>query len=116
MTGAHHLESPVSNTDIGKSVTNRLLFGSDHLGSPLKDPFNVYRSTALSVRDQLIDNLNSTTEFFQSKKVRHLNYLSIEFLQGRAMRNQLLNLGLEDQVRRSLQAFGKPDNNYRLRS
>lgn len=50
--------------------------------------------------------MTTTSDHFVSKKVRCMNYLSIEFLMGRALRNNLLNLGLEDQVRRSLQAFG----------
>jgi len=82
------------------------LFSEDYSASPTTDPYLLYKAVALSVRDKLLDSLYSTMEHFAAKKVRTVNYLSIEYLMGRALRNNLLNLGLEQKVREILRPYG----------
>ena len=53
----------LNHMDVGKTLCNRLLYSSDNLGAQIRDPFNVYKSTAQSVREKMFDNMNSTTEF-----------------------------------------------------
>ncbi|XP_049364827.1 alpha-1,4 glucan phosphorylase L-2 isozyme, chloroplastic/amyloplastic [Solanum verrucosum] len=53
-----------------------------------------YYATAESVRDTLIINWNATYEFYEKMNVKQAYYLSMEFLQGRALLNAIGNLGL----------------------
>lgn len=53
-----------------------------------------YYATAESVRDTLIINWNATYEFNEKMNVKQAYYLSMEFLQGRALLNAIGNLGL----------------------
>lgn len=67
------------------------------------DNFSAYLATSYSVRDRLIELFNDTQEYFISQKMKHIYYVSIEFLVGRFLRNALLNLELEDAYRDALQ-------------
>lgn len=53
-----------------------------------------YFATAESVRDMLIINWNATYEYYERKNVKQAYYLSMEFLQGRALLNAIGNLEL----------------------
>lgn len=53
-----------------------------------------YYATAESVRDVLIINWNATYDFYEKINVKQAYYLSMEFLQGRALLNAIGNLGL----------------------
>ncbi|KAH0668428.1 hypothetical protein KY289_022921 [Solanum tuberosum] len=53
-----------------------------------------YYATAESVRDTLIINWNATYKFYEKMNVKQAYYLSMEFLQGRALLNAIGNLGL----------------------
>ncbi|XP_049403143.1 alpha-1,4 glucan phosphorylase L-2 isozyme, chloroplastic/amyloplastic [Solanum stenotomum] len=53
-----------------------------------------YYATAESVRDMLIISWNATYEFYEKMNVKQAYYLSMEFLQGRALLNAIGNLGL----------------------
>ena len=67
------------------------------------DKFSAYLACSYSVRDRLIELFNDTQEYFIAQKVKHVYYVSIEFLVGRFLRNALQNLELEDLYRDSLQ-------------
>jgi glycogen phosphorylase len=60
-----------------------------HLTGP-----ELFRAVALAVRDRLIDQMFATEERYQQANAKRLYYLSIEFLLGRSLRNNLSNLGL----------------------
>eukprot|EP00917_Polyrhabdina_sp_WS-2016_P016972 GHVP01036688.1.p1 GENE.GHVP01036688.1~~GHVP01036688.1.p1 ORF type:complete len:923 (+),score=120.84 GHVP01036688.1:309-3077(+) len=55
----------------------------------------LYRATAFSIRDRLIESLNDTNQSFHEADPKRCYYLSLEFLMGRAMQNALVNLDLE---------------------
>lgn len=54
----------------------------------------LYQAVALAVRDWLIDVMLETDERYRSKDAKRLYYLSMEFLMGRALGNNLYNLGI----------------------
>src|SRR5215469_9521374 len=58
-----------------------------------------YRATALVVRDMLVEKLLATRLRFDRAKSRKLYYLSLEFLIGRSLENNLFNLGIIDTCR-----------------
>lgn len=56
---------------------------------------DLFLTTALAVRDSLIDGMIETESRYQQADAKRLYYLSMEFLMGRSLGNNLYNLGLE---------------------
>ncbi len=63
-------------------------------------------ATALSVRDWLVDRMLETEARYERADAKRLYYLSVEFLMGRSLGNNLINLGLTDLCRTALQEAG----------
>ncbi|XP_010502963.1 PREDICTED: alpha-glucan phosphorylase 1 [Camelina sativa] len=63
-------------------------------------------ATAQSVRDALIMNWNATYEYYNRVNVKQAYYLSMEFLQGRALSNAVGNLGLNSAYGDALKRLG----------
>ncbi|HXD90085.1 MAG TPA: glycogen/starch/alpha-glucan phosphorylase, partial [Candidatus Binataceae bacterium] len=78
------------------------------LGKPRVDlrKHDWYKATALAVRDLLIDRMVATNARVARDDARRLYYLSLEFLIGRSLENNLYNLGILDECRELLGARG----------
>jgi len=63
-------------------------------------------ATCLAVRDQLVEKMLETDERFEIADSKRLYYLSMEFLMGRSLGNNLYNLGLLDACKRELAELG----------
>ncbi|KDP41281.1 hypothetical protein JCGZ_15688 [Jatropha curcas] len=63
-------------------------------------------ATAESVRDSLIINWNATYDYFQKANAKQAYYLSMEFLQGRALLNAIGNLELSGAYAEALRKLG----------
>ena len=63
-------------------------------------------SLALSVRDHLVDKWLQTQQSYYDKDVKRVYYLSMEFLIGRLMTNNLINLGIYDEYKMALKEMG----------
>ncbi|XP_042464225.1 alpha-glucan phosphorylase, H isozyme-like [Zingiber officinale] len=75
--------------------------------SPLKfDPEQAYYATADSVRDLLIHRWNETFLHFHKVDPKQTYYLSMEYLQGRALTNAIGNLGLSGAYADALKKLG----------
>ncbi|KAL0248396.1 hypothetical protein GEMRC1_003632 [Eukaryota sp. GEM-RC1] len=70
------------------------------------DNFSAFMSTAFSVRSRLVDRWNCTQNAILSKKFKCANYLSLEWLQGRALTNALINLNLKNKYSEVLESLG----------
>ncbi|KAL0223063.1 hypothetical protein P9112_002453 [Eukaryota sp. TZLM1-RC] len=70
------------------------------------DNFSAFMSTAFSVRDRLVDRWNATQEHFIRANSKFANYLSLEWLMGRALTNSLVNLELKDKYAEVLENLG----------
>ncbi|XP_072975051.1 alpha-glucan phosphorylase, H isozyme [Typha angustifolia] len=75
--------------------------------SPLKfDPEQAFYATAESVRDHLIQRWNETYLHFHKVDPKQTYYLSMEYLQGRALSNAVGNLDIADAYADALRKFG----------
>ncbi|XP_068638100.1 alpha-glucan phosphorylase, H isozyme [Aristolochia californica] len=75
--------------------------------SPLKfDPEQAYYATAESVRDYLIQRWNETYLHFHKVDPKQTYYLSMEYLQGRALTNAIGNLNIQDAYADALNKLG----------
>ncbi len=69
-------------------------------------PRELFKPLSLTIRDYLIDGLLKTERRYREAKVKRLGYLSMEFLMGRWLSDNLCNLGLGAQCRAVLAEFG----------
>nr|GMD18299.1 Alpha-glucan phosphorylase, H isozyme [Ipomoea batatas] len=65
-----------------------------------------FNATAGSVRDMLIINWNATYDYYDKMNVKQAYYLSMEFLQGRALLNAIGNLELTGAYAEALKKLG----------
>ena len=71
-------------------------------GVKLKDAkdYEVFNAVSLTILEEIIDNWNYTTENYSMGRMAY--YLSAEYLMGRALGNNLMNLGMYDEVKEVL--------------
>jgi starch phosphorylase len=61
-----------------------------------------YMALAYTVRDRLLDRWISTAQTYYQQRSRSVCYLSAEFLMGPQLGNNLVNLGIYDQVKEAM--------------
>ena len=64
---------------------------------------DLYLSLALAARDRLIERWIKTQQKYYTEDVKRVYYLSAEYLMGRVLDNNLLNLGMYDETRRAME-------------
>src|SRR5579864_7468138 len=69
-------------------------------------PRELFKPLSLTIRDFMIDGLLKTERRYREANVKRLGYLSMEFLMGRWLSDNLCNLGLGEQCRSVLAEFG----------
>lgn len=67
---------------------------------------DLFTAVALSVRDRLVERLLATEDRYRRDEPKCLAYLSIEYLLGQSLGNNLINLGLREPYRQALQNLG----------
>ncbi len=65
-----------------------------------------YFAVAYSVRDRMMRRWIQTQQAYYRQDAKRVYYLSLEFLMGRALENNLINLGLYDPMRAALKDLG----------
>ena len=65
-----------------------------------------FQAVALCVRDRIVEQWVSANEETEKKGLKRLYYLSAEFLMGRALVNNMINLGALDEYREALHEIG----------
>jgi starch phosphorylase len=77
------------------------------LARPSLDPVprELFKPLSLALRDLLVDHLLQTEQRYRDQDVKRLHYLSMEFLMGRWLSDNLCNLGLYEQCRGVLAEF-----------
>jgi glycogen phosphorylase len=67
---------------------------------------DLFMAIALTVRDWMVDRMLATEERCQKAQAKRLYYLSMEYLIGRSLSNNLANLGLLEPCRQTLLEMG----------
>ena len=93
--------SPNEAAALLHQFTNHLLYSlaKDQYSATARDRF---MSLALTARDRLIERWISTQQRYYKKDAKRVYYLSAEFLMGRALANNLINLGLYETAREGM--------------
>ena len=66
----------------------------------------IFQAVAYSVKDVIVDNWMATQKEYEKKDPKTVYYLSMEFLMGRALGNNLINLKAYDEVAEALEELG----------
>jgi starch phosphorylase len=90
--------SEVNRTLFNKLIDHHIRFSLAKLRIDLTR-HDWYRATALVVRDMLVEKMLATRLRFDRNNSKKLYYLSLEFLIGRSLENNLFNLGIIDTCR-----------------
>ena len=66
----------------------------------------IYQAVAYAVKDFIIDQWIETHKTYKKNKVKFVYYLSMEFLMGRALGNNMINLTFYDEIKEALEEMG----------
>ncbi|MBI3600714.1 MAG: glycogen/starch/alpha-glucan phosphorylase, partial [Nitrospinae bacterium] len=79
-----------------------------HLGKDCEraGTFDNYIGLAYAIRDRLIERWLATQRSYYKRSVKRVYYLSLEFLVGRTLGNSMVNLGIEDDCTKAIEALG----------
>ena len=69
-------------------------------------PVDYLKPVSLAIRDRIVDRMLETESRFRHKDAKRLYYLSMEFLMGRSLGDNLSNLRIEELCREVLAGFG----------
>jgi starch phosphorylase len=81
----------------------RYSLGSDEVVATERER---YVALALTVRDRLIERWTATAQAYHNRNVKRVYYLSMEYLIGRAMGNNIICLGLDAAVKEAMKDLG----------
>ncbi len=88
------------------SITNHLRFTlGAYVGSASANDWWV--ATCLAVRDRVMERSTQTRALHRASCARRVHYLSLEYLMGRLLENNLRNSGLYDATKQALADMGK---------
>ena len=68
-------------------------------------PHEIYMTIAATTRELLSENWIKTNKAYQEKGAKQIYYFSIEFLLGRLLNTNLINLGVKDLMEEALGAL-----------
>ena len=69
-------------------------------------PQQIFQAVAYTVKDDIIDQWITTHKEYEKKDVKTLYYLSMEFLMGRALGNNMINLREYKEIAEALDEMG----------
>ncbi len=80
-----------------------------NFGCSLRDASDIeaYRAVCLAVRELLVKKNHDFRHSEEQKTAKRVYYMSMEFLVGTSLRNNLFNLGIENAMRRVVSEAGK---------
>ena len=69
-------------------------------------PQQVFQAASLAIKDQIMDNWIETQKAYEKQDPKMVYYMSMEFLMGRALGNNIINLQASKPVREALDELG----------
>ena len=103
ISSSHH--TGMSVEDLKQAFLDNLFFVQ---GKPvsLATQHDYYMALAYLVRDRMLYRWNGTAESYTQDRSRTVCYLSAEFLMGPHLGNNLINMGIYDQVKQAMEELG----------
>ncbi|RJR31995.1 MAG: glycogen/starch/alpha-glucan phosphorylase [Desulfobacteraceae bacterium] len=92
--------------EIGKDIVKHLSSTLGHDPS-FAGQYYYFKAAAYAVRDRLVDRWIETQRSYYSREAKRVYYLSMEFLPGRFLRNNLVNMLLDEQCEDALVRHGQ---------
>ncbi|MBN1688249.1 MAG: glycogen/starch/alpha-glucan phosphorylase [Candidatus Omnitrophica bacterium] len=65
-----------------------------------------FTALAIAIRDRIVERWITTQQSYHQQNVKRVYYLSLEFLIGRLLGNNILNLDLEDETKKAMEDLG----------
>ena len=69
-------------------------------------PAQVYQAVCYAVKDTIIDEWIATHKEYEKQDAKTVYYLSMEFLMGRALGNNIINIGAQKEIKEALDELG----------
>ncbi|MDE6926728.1 MAG: glycogen/starch/alpha-glucan family phosphorylase, partial [Acetatifactor sp.] len=69
-------------------------------------PQQVFQAASLAIKDQIIENWIKTQKAYEKEDPKMVYYMSMEFLMGRALGNNIINLQASKPVKEALEELG----------
>ena len=105
-SSSFRFSTETTKSSVKSSILNHLRFTlARHPENATQDEW--WTATSHAVRDRILDRFMKTQEVHDRKKVRRAYYLSLEYLMGRLLVNNLFNTGLYQQTRDALEELGQ---------
>ena len=105
-TPSVRFEVGTSKDAMKQSILNHLQYTlARHTDNATPDEW--WLATCYAVRDRILNRFMKTQEAHHEKKVRRAYYLSLEYLMGRLLINNLHNAGLFEPTREALEELGQ---------
>ncbi|KAI8873645.1 glycosyl transferase [Ramicandelaber brevisporus] len=98
-------ELPSDVDSVERSIVRHMVSSLFTIPSQVNS-LEAYLAAAYAARDRLVTRWNVTQDYYTAMNAKHIYYLSIEFLLGRAMDNTLLSLGAHDSFKAGLKRLG----------
>ncbi|MGI8907572.1 MAG: glycogen/starch/alpha-glucan phosphorylase [Candidatus Sumerlaeaceae bacterium] len=97
---------PVPENELRELLEHRVKYSvGQEWGTNLSDK-NLHLALSLAVRDLMVDRMLETEKRYQKAGAKRLYYLSMEFLVGRSLGNNLCNLGIFDMASKIVTELG----------
>ena len=100
----------MGKTDITPKEMKDVISGklSRYFGVSIKEASTeqLYKAVVMAVRDILLEKRNAYHYKTKAAKAKRVYYLCMEFLLGRSLKNNVYNLGIEEQVSKVLKTRG----------
>jgi starch phosphorylase len=105
MDSTNRLSQVNSVDDLRESISRHIRYTLGRSESNLTAA-DLLKPVSLAIRDRLIDKLMETEQRYESSDAKRLYYLSMEFLMGRSLGDNLVNIRLVEYCRKVLADMG----------
>lgn len=69
--------------------------------------YDWWKAVCLTTRDRILENACEMRQTHRERNVKRVYYLSLEYLMGRLLENNLVNIGILDETRQALELLGQ---------